>query len=52
MPTDASTYRGPTPAPAIEPEHDRALPAGAGLAIGVMLGAAIWAGLIALYVLL
>ena len=54
MPTDASIteYRTPQAPTGTEPENDRTLPAGAGLAMGVLAGTVIWGGILALFFLL
>lgn len=52
MPTDlSSTEYQPSATPAGE-DSDRSLPAGAGLALGVVAGTVIWVGAIALFLLL
>jgi hypothetical protein len=53
MPTDASVaeYHAPPVPTGTEPENDRTLPAGAGLAFGVLVGAAIWGGILSLFLL-
>lgn len=54
MPSDVTTdlYRSPADAGMPLERGDRTLPAGAGLALGVILGAALWGGIIALFMLL
>ena len=54
MPSDATTdlYQGSTDAAGHSDISDRSLPAGAGLALGVILGTALWGGIIALFMLL
>ena len=54
MPSDATTDLYQCSADAVgQPDiSDRSMPAGAGLALGVMLGTALWGGIIALFMLL
>lgn len=55
MPSDATTdLHRQRPADGLIPAEasDRSFPAGAGLALGVLLGTAIWGGIIALFLAL
>jgi hypothetical protein len=52
MPTDATAAEYRTASAPAELESDRSLPAGAGLAVGIVAGTAIWSGVLALFFLL
>jgi hypothetical protein len=48
MPTDATFQDAAIPAQSVETSSSRGLPAGAGLALAVLLGSVIWIGIFAL----
>ena len=48
MPTDAAFHDIATPAQFTAPDSSRGLPAGAGLALAVLMGSMIWIGIFAM----